>query len=131
MKNYHSDDAPAAIGPYRQAVRSGQLLFCSGQTPLDPETMSLVGETIQEQTEQALGNLDSVLKSAGLSLDDVVKTSVFLQTMDDFPGMNSTYERAFGEHKPARTTVAVHQNPLGARVEIECIAEFPPLSDGS
>lgn len=124
MKTYHSENAPAAIGPYSQAVRSGNLLFCSGQTPLDPGSMSLVGETIEEQTEQALANLTSVLAAAGLSLQHVVKTSVFLQTMDDFPGMNNTYERVFGPHKPARTTVAVHQNPLGARVEIECIAEF-------
>jgi 2-iminobutanoate/2-iminopropanoate deaminase len=124
MQTYHSEDAPAAIGPYSQAVRSGNLLFCSGQTPLDPETMTLVGEAIEEQTAQALENLSAILADAGLSLDDVVKTSVFLQTMDDFLGMNNTYERIFGDHKPARTTVAVKQNPLGARVEIDCIAAF-------
>ncbi|MGD2058141.1 MAG: RidA family protein [Anaerolineales bacterium] len=124
MQTYHSEDAPAAIGPYSQAVRSGNLLFCSGQTPLDPETMTLVGEAIEEQTAQALENLSAILADAGLSLDDVVKTSVFLQTMDDFLGMNTTYERIFGDHKPARTTVAVKQNPLGARVEIDCIAAF-------
>ncbi|MGD8633252.1 MAG: RidA family protein [Anaerolineales bacterium] len=124
MQTYHSEDAPAAIGPYSQAVRSGNLLFCSGQTPLDPETMTLVGEAIEEQTAQALENLSAILAAAGLSLDDVVKTSVFLQTMDDFLGMNTTYERIFGDHKPARTTVAVKQNPLGARVEIDCIAAF-------
>lgn len=124
MNKYQSQEAPAAIGPYSQAIRSGNLLFCSGQTPLDPETMALVGENVEEQTEQALKNLSAVLESAGLSLEDVVKTSVFLQTMNDFPEMNAAYERIFGEHKPARTTVAVHQNPLGARVEIDCIAEF-------
>jgi 2-iminobutanoate/2-iminopropanoate deaminase len=124
LNKYESNEAPDAIGPYSQAIRSGDLLFCSGQTPLDPDTMALVGEHIEEQTEQALKNLTAVLKSAGLTLEDVVKTSVFLQTMDDFPGMNATYERIFGKHKPARTTVAVYQNPLGARVEIECIAEF-------
>ncbi|MGD2163465.1 MAG: RidA family protein [Anaerolineales bacterium] len=124
MQIYHSEAAPAAIGPYSQAIRTGNLLFCSGQTPLDPQTMQLVGEGIEEQTEQALDNLSSVLRQAGLSLKDVVKTSVFLQSMDDFPGMNATYERIFNGHKPARTTVAVRQNPLGARVEIECIAEF-------
>ena len=86
--------------------------------------MSLVGETIEEQTEQALNNLSAVLAAAGLSLQNVVKSSVFLQTMDDFQGMNHTYAHIFGDHKPARTTVAVRQNPLGARVEIECIAEM-------
>jgi 2-iminobutanoate/2-iminopropanoate deaminase len=124
VQNIHSEGAPAAIGPYSQAVRTGDLLFCSGQTPLDPETMKLVGDSIEEQTAQALQNLASVLEAAGLSLDDVVRTGVFLQSMDDFPGMNKTYERIFGEHKPARTTVAVKQNPLDARIEIECIAEF-------
>lgn len=123
MKAYHSKEAPAAIGPYTQAIRTGNLLFCSGQTPLDPDTMTLVGETIEEQTGQALQNLAAVLKEAGLSLDDVVKVSVFLQTMDDFPGMNAIYEQVFAGHKPARTTVAVYQNPLGARVEIDCVAE--------
>lgn len=124
MQNFHSEGAPAAIGPYSQAVRTGDLLFCSGQTPLDPETTELVGDSIEEQTTQALKNLASVLDAAGLSLNDVVRTGVFLQSMEDFPGMNVTYERIFGEHKPARTTVAVKQNPLGARIEIECIAEF-------
>jgi 2-iminobutanoate/2-iminopropanoate deaminase len=124
MQIFHSDEAPAAIGPYSQAIQAGGLLFCSGQTPLDPKTMSLVGETIEEQTEQVLNNLRAVLTAAGLSLQNVVKSSVFLETMDDFQGMNSTYARIFGDHKPARTTVAVRQNPLGARVEIECIAEM-------
>ena len=124
MQIFHSDEALAAIGPYSQAIQAGGLLFCSGQTPLDPKTMSLVGETIEEQTEQALNNLSAVLAAAGLSLQNVVKSSVFLQTMDDFQGMNRTYASIFGDHKPARTTVAVRQNPLGARVEIECIAEM-------
>jgi 2-iminobutanoate/2-iminopropanoate deaminase len=124
MQTHNSEEAPAAIGPYSQAIRTGNLLFCSGQTPLDPESMTLVGETIEEQTEQALRNLEVVLKEAGLTLSHVVKTSVFLQSMDDFSGMNAVYERVFEGHKPARTTVAVRQNPLSARVEIECIAEF-------
>lgn len=124
MQTFQSENAPAAIGPYSQAIRAGGLLFCSGQTPLDPETMSLVGESIEEQTAQALKNLSAVLAAAGLSLQDVVKTSVFLQTMEDFQGMNSAYAAIFGDHKPARTTVAVRQNPLGALVEIECIAEI-------
>lgn len=126
MQKIHSSHAPAAIGPYSQAIRSGNLLFCSGQTPLDPETQTIVGDTIEEQTRQALSNLNRVLAADGLGLNDIVKTSVFLKTMDDFEGMNSIYESVFGSHKPARTTVAVRQNPLDARVEIECIAEYQP-----
>lgn len=125
MKIINAELAPQAIGPYSHAIRSGDLLFCSGQTPLDPETMQLTGETIEEQTQAALGNLECVLHAAGLKLVDVVKTSVFLYDMDDFAGMNKIYASVFGEHKPARTTVAVRANPLCARVEIECIAEFP------
>jgi 2-iminobutanoate/2-iminopropanoate deaminase len=125
MKTIHAEHAPRAIGPYSHAVRSGDLLFCSGQTPLDPETMELVGGGIEEQTRAALANLERVLRAAGLTLADVVRTSVFLQDMVDFAGMNAAYAEAFGEHKPARTTVAVRANPLGALVEIECIAEFP------
>lgn len=126
MQKIHSSHAPAAIGPYSQAIRSGNLLFCSGQTPLDPGTQTIVGDTIEEQTRQALSNLNRVLAADGLGLNDIVKTSVFLKTMDDFEGMNSIYESVFGSHKPARITVAVRQNPLDARVEIECIAEYQP-----
>jgi 2-iminobutanoate/2-iminopropanoate deaminase len=124
MKVLQSDLAPGAIGPYSHAIRSGNLLFCSGQTPLDPATMQLVGETIEEQTQAALRNLARVLDSAGLTLADVVKTTVFLRDMSDFAGMNLAYAMIFGEHKPARTTVSVRANPLDALVEIECIAEF-------
>jgi len=124
MEMKQSGRAPRAIGPYSHAVRSGRLLFCSGQTPLDPETMKLIGDTIEVQVERALANLELVLEDCGLSLADVVKTNVYLQDMDDFAGMNSVYARKFGEHKPARTTVAVRENPLGALVEIECVAEF-------
>ena len=116
--------APAAIGPYCHAVTVGNLLFCSGQTPLDPATMQLVGSDIGTQTERVLMNLSVVLNGMGLTLQNVVKTSVFLQDMADFQGMNAVYARMFGDHRPARTTVAVKQNPLGALVEIECIAEI-------
>jgi 2-iminobutanoate/2-iminopropanoate deaminase len=125
MNSIHAEHAPQAIGPYSHAIRSGKLLFCSGQTPLDPVTMKLSGETIEEQTTAALTNLSQVLESAGLSLADVVKTTVFLKDMDDFTGMNAAYAAVFGGHKPARTTVSVRANPLDALVEIECIAEFP------
>ena len=125
MNPIHAEHAPQAIGPYSHAIRSGKLLFCSGQTPLDPVTMKLSGETIEEQTTAALTNLSRVLESAGLSLADVVKTTVFLKDMDDFTGMNAAYAAVFGEHKPARTTISVRANPLDALVEIECMAEFP------
>ena len=116
-------DAPGAIGPYCHATQVGKLVFCSGQTPLDPRTMQLVGATIEEQTEQALLNLTAVLNGLGLSLENVAKTTVFLKDMADFQGMNGVYARMFGAHRPARTTIAVRQNPLDALVEIECIAE--------
>ena len=117
--------APDAIGPYCHATQVGNLIFCSGQTPLDPQTMTLIGADIGEQTEQALNNLTNVLNGLGLSLQNVVKTTVFLKSMDDFQGMNAVYARMFGDHRPARTTIAVKQNPLDALVEIECIAEIP------
>ena len=124
MKAYNIDSAPAAIGPYSQAIQSGNLVFCSGQTPLDPNTMKLVGVTIEEQTERVLQNLSIVLKGLGLSLQNVVKTTVFLKDMDDFQGMNGVYAKMFGGHCPARSTISIRQNPLDALVEIECIAEM-------
>ncbi len=114
--------APAAIGPYCHAMRVGNLVFCSGQTPLDPETMTLVGSDIRQQTERVLVNVSIVLQGMGLSLQDVVKTTVFLKNMDDFEGMNQVYATLFKGHRPARTTISVKQNPLDALVEIECIA---------
>ena len=115
-------DAPAAIGPYSQAIRSGLYVFCSGQVPLDPASGSLVAGGIEDQTERALENLVAVLDAAGLSLADVVKTTVFLASMDDFAAMNEVYARYFTEDPPARSTVAVAALPKGARVEIEAIA---------
>jgi 2-iminobutanoate/2-iminopropanoate deaminase len=114
--------APAAIGPYSQAVRSGSLVFCSGQIPLDPATGQLVEGGIEAQTAQVLDNLTAVLAAAGLTLGDVVKTTVFLVSMDDFPAMNEVYARYFDEDPPARSTIAVAALPKGARVEIEAIA---------
>jgi len=119
------DGAPDAIGPYCHAVKTGNIYFCSGQTPLDPKTMELVGNNIKNQTRQVLTNIQIVLKGLGLSLQNIVKTTVYLKSMDDFQGMNQVYADIFEDHKPARTTISVKQNPLDAMVEIECIAEIP------
>jgi 2-iminobutanoate/2-iminopropanoate deaminase len=124
MKTIHVKEAPDAIGPYCHAMKSGNLVFCSGQTPLDPKTMKLVGTTIEDQTKRVLNNLSIVLSGAGLTLQDVVKTTVYLKNMDDFKGMNRVYEEMFNGHKPSRTTISVKQNPLDVLVEIECIAEL-------
>ncbi len=124
MQVHIIDEAPKAIGPYCHAIQVGGLIFCSGQTPLDPATMQLVGSDIEQQTEQVLKNLSTVLNGLGLSLQDVAKTTVFLKDMADFQGMNAVYARMFGDHRPARTTVAIRGNPLNALVEIECIAEI-------
>ena len=123
MQMLFVEGAPEAIGPYCHAMRSGPFYFLSGQTPLDPETMQLVGDTIEEQTGQVLYNISTVLNGLGLGLIDVVKTTVYLQSMSDFPGMNEVYGKIFEGHRPARTTIEVARNPLGALVEIECIAE--------
>lgn len=123
MEMLNVKQAPGAIGPYSHAVKTGGLVICSGQTPLDPETMTITGTTIEAQTERVLTNLASVLEGVGLSLKDIVKTTVYLTSMQDFDGMNTVYARMFGDHRPARTTIAVKQNPLNALVEIECMAE--------
>lgn len=122
MKKIETQKAPGAIGPYSQAVRVGELIFCSGQTPLDPESMKLVEGEIGPQTRQALMNLKSILEAEGLTLDHVVKTTVFLKNFRDFAAMNKEYANVFGEHRPARSTVEVSRLPLDALVEIECIA---------
>ena len=117
-----SPSAPAAIGPYSQAIRAGNLLFCSGQIPLDPKTMQLVGSNAAEQADQVLKNLAAVLTAGGASLGHVVRTTIFLASMSDFAAVNEVYGRHFGAHKPARATVAVKELPKGALVEIDCIA---------
>jgi 2-iminobutanoate/2-iminopropanoate deaminase len=119
-------DAPAAIGPYTQAVRTGDLVFTSGQIPLDPATGQMVGGGIAEQTERVMANLRGVLAAAGLSFANVVKTTVFLKDMGDFAAMNEVYGRAFatdGVVAPARSTVQVAALPKDAMVEIDCIAK--------
>lgn len=122
MRPVHAPEAPQAIGPYCHAMQVGNLVFCSGQTPLDPETMELVGTTIETQTQRVLANLSIVLARIGLTLKNVAKTTVYLKDMDDFQGMNRVYEEMFQGHRPSRTTICVKQNPLDALVEIECIA---------
>jgi len=120
----HTDHAPAAIGPYSQAIVADGWVFCSGQIPLDPDTAELVGGTIDEQTDQALSNLSEVLQAAGSSLQHVVKTTVFLADMNDFAAMNKVYEQHFGEHRPARAAVQAAALPKFCNVEIECIARL-------
>ncbi|HEY5257800.1 MAG TPA: RidA family protein [Candidatus Baltobacteraceae bacterium] len=115
-------DAPAPIGPYSHAIRADRWLFCSGQTPIDPDTGALVEGDISSQAARALANVGAVLSAAGLTYADVVKTTIFLIDMNDFAAVNAVYERYFGSSKPARSTVAVAALPKGARVEIEAIA---------
>lgn len=117
-----TDNAPGAIGPYSQAIKAGGMVFCSGQIPIDPATGNFVSEVVSEQTEQVLKNLSEVLKAAGTSLDNVVKTTVFLADMNDFAEMNEIYSQFFSDNKPARATVQAARLPRDAKVEIECIA---------
>jgi 2-iminobutanoate/2-iminopropanoate deaminase len=117
-----TERAPAAIGPYSQAVRAGGFIFASGQIPLDPETGQFVEGGVAEQTEQVMRNLTAVLKAAGTGLESVVKTTVFLADMNDFATMNEVYGRYFKENPPARATVEAARLPRDARVEIEVIA---------
>ncbi|MCX7915775.1 MAG: RidA family protein [Verrucomicrobiae bacterium] len=114
--------APAAVGPYSQAVWAGDLLFCSGQIPLDPASGQLVSGSIEAQTERVLENLAAVLRAAGLSLANVVKTTVFLTDLNQFAAMNAVYARYFPTNPPARSTVQVARLPRDAQVEIEAIA---------
>ena len=117
-----TDAAPQAIGPYSQAIVGGGMVYTAGQIALDPRTGALVGATTAEQTEQVLQNLAAVLGAAGSSFAQVVKTTVYLADMADFPAMNEVYARHFGGHKPARSTVAAAGLPRGARVEIDAVA---------
>jgi 2-iminobutanoate/2-iminopropanoate deaminase len=122
-----STAAPAAIGPYSQAVDTGSLVYCAGQTPLDPATGALVDGDVATQTERCFANLFAVLAAAGLGPEHVLKVNVYLVDMADFAAMNATYETQFAAPYPARTTVAVAGLPLGARVEIELVASRPPV----
>lgn len=115
---------PTAVGPYSQAVKSGGHLFCSGQIPIDPAVGKIVAEDVEGQARQVLANIQALLAAHGLEMHDVVKATVFLQNMADFPKVNPLYEAAFQGHKPARSTVAVAGLPLGALIEIEVIAQL-------
>jgi len=123
-KRIETDEAPRPIGPYAQAIVSGSFLFASGQIPLDPVSGEIVAGEIEAQTERVLQNIDAVLRAANLSCEQVVKTTVFLVDLAEFPRMNAVYERFFGANPPARSTVQVAALPRGARVEIEVVAAY-------
>lgn len=118
-------NVPAAVGPYSQAVRAGGFLFCSGQIPINPATGKIEAHDVEGQTRQVFANLEALLFAQGRSLADVIKATVFLQDMADFPKVNPLYATAFQGHKPARSTVQVAGLPLGARIEIEVIVGLP------
>ena len=122
LKVVATDQAPGAIGPYSQAIVANGFVYTAGQVGFGPRKMELVGATVGEQTEQVMENLAAVLKAAGSGLDRVVKTTVFLADMADFQAMNEVYAKHFGNHKPARSTVAAAGLPRNARVEIEVVA---------
>lgn len=122
LKRVETADAPAAIGPYSQGIIVNGLLYTAGQIPLDPKSMELVPGGIEEQTHQVMKNLAAILSEAGSSLQNVVKTTVFLQDMGEFAAMNKVYAEHFGDHKPARSTVQAARLPRDVKVEIEVIA---------
>lgn len=122
MQTIATSSAPAAIGPYAQAIVANGFLFSAGQIALDPATMEVVAGGVAEQTERVFRNLEAVLAEAGLTLADVVKTTVFLRDMADFAAMNEVYARFMADHRPARSTVAVAGLPKDVRVEIEVVA---------
>lgn len=124
LRSVHTEDAPAAIGPYSQAVVSDGWVFVSGQIPFDPKTMVQVPGGIAEQTDRSLRNIRAILEEAGAGMETVVKTTVFLKDMGDFTAMNEVYARHFGDHRPARAAVEAAGLPKGVDVEIECVARL-------
>ena len=118
----HTDNAPAAIGPYSQAIKAGNLLFVSGQVPFVPETMEIVEGDVKAQATQSLKNVQAILKEAGADFSDVVKSTVFIKDMNEFAQINEVYAEFFGENKPARSCVEVARLPKDVKVEIEVIA---------
>lgn len=124
-RRVQTDAAPAAIGPYSQAIAAGGMLFVSGQIPLDPESMKLVSDEVEAQTEQVMRNLHGVLQAAGADWDDVVRTTIFLTSMEDFGRVNAIYAKVFGDTPPARACVEVSRLPRDVRVEIDAIALLP------
>ncbi len=123
-KTISTKNAPGAIGPYSQAVQTDSLIFVSGQLPMDPESGAFAGDDITSQTTQSLKNVQAVLKEAGLTMDNVIKATVFMKDLNDFKGMNAVYNTFFNEPYPARAAVEVARLPLDARVEIEVIASL-------
>ncbi|HAF01568.1 MAG TPA: deaminase [Methylophilaceae bacterium] len=123
MQTIHTDNAPAAIGPYCQAIKVGGMLFTSGQIPLRADGTMVEGD-ITVQTQQVLANLKAILLEAGVDFANVIKTTVFLKNLDDFVAMNTIYAQAFGPHKPARSTVQVAKLPKDALIEVEVIASL-------
>ena len=124
-------EAPAAIGPYSQAVRAGDFLFVSGQLPLDPATGQLVGGTMQSKTERVLANMKAILHAAGMGLEDIVKATVYLKDMQDFAAMNEAYAGFFPKDPPARVALQVAQLPKDADIEIEAVAFAEGLVDNA
>ena len=124
MKIVSTEKAPAAIGPYSQAIIHNNTVYCSGQISLLPNGDGPIGETVEEQTRQIMKNVEAVLTAAGTELSKVVKTTIFLTDMNDFAAVNAVYGSAFGDHKPARSTVAVSALPRGVKVEIEVMASI-------
>lgn len=121
-KIIRTNDAPAPVGPYSQAVQVGDFLFCSGQIPIDPQSKAVLKGDIQEQTQRVLKNIEAVLKEAGFQFSNIVKSTIFLTDMSDFAKVNEIYSPYFQSEPPARSCVAVKQLPLGVNVEIEVIA---------
>lgn len=117
-----SENAPKALGPYSQALKVGNFIFCSGQIPINPATNTIEATTIEDQTRQVITNLKNVLETAGSSLSNVVKTTVFIKDMNDFAALNGVYAELFGETRPARSCVEVARLPKDVKIEIECIA---------
>ncbi len=122
MKVIHTDNAPAAVGPYVQAIEAGNMVFVSGQIPFVPSTMTKISEDIKDQTKQSMENVKAVLEAAGCSLNDVVRCGIFLKDMNDFAKVNEVYGQYFTTHKPARSCVEVARLPKDVLIEIEAIA---------
>lgn len=122
LERIQTDGAPQAIGPYSQGIRAGGFVYVSGQIPLDPATGKLAAESIDDQTDRVLASVEAILRAAGTSMDRVVKTTVYLTDLSDFPRVNEVYARRFGSARPARATVEVAALPKGVRIEIDAVA---------
>ena len=120
-----TEQAPAAIGPYSQAIRIGDFLYTSGQIALDPESGNFLSGEIEEETEQTLKNISAILQAGGVNFENVIKTTVYLSDLNDFTRMNQVYEKYFSKNKPARACVQVAALPKGAKIEIDAIASCP------